>query len=404
MCPSVSHSSPSPLASRPLLFLSSFSPFAGSCTCSPCRFLPPSLHLPPEAPDASIQGRLAPGCCSPGALLPWLFPSGFHVFGRFSICSFPSRFLTLFRCILPHLVLALVHVLLAVVLRYRIPLLLQPRTILSQAAASPDAPVPGLRPPDVPVRVFCFPGYSSPGSTCLLLLLLPLPFSCSSHPVSPPTLAIVHAPLTPCRFLPPPPLLPPGAPDAPIHRRLAPGCTCPGALLPRLSSSGFHVVGRFSFCSFSSHFPSLVRLVLPHLVHAGPCCSRAPRPFFPPPFPPPSEVPDVPHPGRCLPGRSSPGLPPPGCSSPGALFPRMFQSGFHAPACPSPPPSRLSFFSSSLSTFLFGVRQPPKSPAYVLHYSSFTPPSSGHKLYFVFHNKSSCQVPQNLNLWETSGD
>ena len=35
---------------------------------------------------------------------------------------------------------------------------------------------------------------------------------------------------------------------------------------------------------------------------------------------------------------------------------------------------------------------PPKTPAYVLHYSSFTPPSSGHKLYFVFHNKSSCQV------------
>ena len=24
--------------------------------------------------------------------------------------------------------------------------------------------------------------------------------------------------------------------------------------------------------------------------------------------------------------------------------------------------------------FLFGVRQPPKTPAYVLHYSSFTPP------------------------------
>ena len=38
---------------------------------------------------------------------------------------------------------------------------------------------------------------------------------------------------------------------------------------------------------------------------------------------------------------------------------------------------------------------PPKTPAYVLHYSSFTPPSSGHKLYFVFHNKSSCQVPRN---------
>ena len=33
---------------------------------------------------------------------------------------------------------------------------------------------------------------------------------------------------------------------------------------------------------------------------------------------------------------------------------------------------------------VFVVRQPPKTPSYVLHYSSFTPPSSGHKLYFVF--------------------
>ena len=45
---------------------------------------------------------------------------------------------------------------------------------------------------------------------------------------------------------------------------------------------------------------------------------------------------------------------------------------------------------------LFGVRQPPKTPAYVLHNSSFTPPSSGQKLHFVFHNKSTCQVPRNL--------
>ena len=45
---------------------------------------------------------------------------------------------------------------------------------------------------------------------------------------------------------------------------------------------------------------------------------------------------------------------------------------------------------------MFGVRQPPRTSAYVLHYSSFTPPSSGHKLYFVFHNKASCKVPRNL--------
>ena len=47
-------------------------------------------------------------------------------------------------------------------------------------------------------------------------------------------------------------------------------------------------------------------------------------------------------------------------------------------------------------TKLFAVRQPLKTPAYVFHYSSFIPPSSGHKLYVVFHNKSSCQVPRNL--------
>ena len=39
---------------------------------------------------------------------------------------------------------------------------------------------------------------------------------------------------------------------------------------------------------------------------------------------------------------------------------------------------------------------PRRSHAYVLHYSCFTPFSSGHKLHFVFHNKSSCQVPGNL--------
>ena len=39
---------------------------------------------------------------------------------------------------------------------------------------------------------------------------------------------------------------------------------------------------------------------------------------------------------------------------------------------------------------------PPKPPPNVLHYSLFTPPSSGHKLYFDFHNKSSCQAPRNL--------
>ena len=45
---------------------------------------------------------------------------------------------------------------------------------------------------------------------------------------------------------------------------------------------------------------------------------------------------------------------------------------------------------------VFVVRQPPKIRDYVLHHSSFTPPSSGHKPYFVFHNKSSCHVPRNL--------
>ena len=58
--------------------------------------------------------------------------------------------------------------------------------------------------------------------------------------------------------------------------------------------------------------------------------------------------------------------------------------------------SSASVGTLSLGRGVFGVRQPPKTPAYVLHYSSFTSPSSGHKLYFVFHNRYSCQVPQNL--------
>ena len=45
---------------------------------------------------------------------------------------------------------------------------------------------------------------------------------------------------------------------------------------------------------------------------------------------------------------------------------------------------------------MFGVRQPPKNPAYVLHYSSFTPPSSGLNVSFAYHKKSSLQVPRNL--------
>ena len=45
---------------------------------------------------------------------------------------------------------------------------------------------------------------------------------------------------------------------------------------------------------------------------------------------------------------------------------------------------------------VFGVRQPGETPAYVLHYSSFTPPSSGLNVYFVYHKKSSFQVPRNL--------
>ena len=45
---------------------------------------------------------------------------------------------------------------------------------------------------------------------------------------------------------------------------------------------------------------------------------------------------------------------------------------------------------------VFGVRQPPITPAYVLHYSSFTPPSSGLNVYIVSHKKSSFQVSRNL--------
>ena len=42
------------------------------------------------------------------------------------------------------------------------------------------------------------------------------------------------------------------------------------------------------------------------------------------------------------------------------------------------------------------VQTTPQSPAYVLYYSSFNPPSSGLNVYFVSHKRSSFQVPQIL--------
>ena len=56
---------------------------------------------------------------------------------------------------------------------------------------------------------------------------------------------------------------------------------------------------------------------------------------------------------------------------------------------------RLSGYTE-LGRGVFGVRQPPKTPAYVLHYAFFTPPSSGLNMYFVSHKKSSFHVPRNL--------
>ena len=176
MCLSASASLPS---SRLLFFSSSLSTFPGSCSCTPCRFLPPPLSLLHGAPDAPIQGRPTPGCSSPGVLLPRFFSSWFHVLGRFSFFSFTSRFGSLVLRVLPHLFLALVHVLLSVSLRRPLLLLLLPRTFQSRAASSPDVPVQGLLPPDVPVRVRCSPGCSSPGSICLCpLVAFPRMFQC----------------------------------------------------------------------------------------------------------------------------------------------------------------------------------------------------------------------------------
>ena len=94
-------------------------------------------------------------------------PSFYFLLCRLSIDSFIS-FFSLFttlslRALSPPFI-ALVHVLLAVFCRCRFLLLMQPQTLQSRAASSPDVPVQGFRPPDVPVRGCFFPGCSSLGS------------------------------------------------------------------------------------------------------------------------------------------------------------------------------------------------------------------------------------------------
>ena len=65
---------------------------------------------------------------------------------------------------------------------------MQPQTLQSRAASSPDVPVQDFRPPDVPVRVRFFPGRSSPGSVRL-----------SACPCVTPGVPVQGAPL-PCGF------------------------------------------------------------------------------------------------------------------------------------------------------------------------------------------------------------
>ena len=186
--------------------------------------------------------------------------------------------------------------------------------------------------PDVPVRVPC----ACPLS--LLLLLLPRPDSCSSCPLSPPFLALVHVLLAvscrrrflllvqPCtlqsRVASTSDVLVQGLhhPDVPVRVRCFPGCSSPGCMLLSVSPS--------------SPSPPFSRLLF--FVSSLPC-SLLLFMFFSPLLAAAVSS------SLCSPVRSNPGFLPPGCSSPGALLPGMFQSGFHAlvrlplpPGCSSP--------------------------------------------------------------------
>ena len=153
------------------------------------------------------------------------------------------------------------------------------------------------------MRLSAFSSSPSPPTSGLLFFVSSLstvPCSCSCSP---------------CLFLllPLPP--PYEAPDTPIQGRFypgrssagppPPGCSSPSAFLPRMFQSGFHVLVRLSFFSFSSLFPTLVLRVL-SLYHSW-LLFMFSLPFLAATAPS----------SLCSPGRFNPGPP----------CPRMFQTG-----------------------------------------------------------------------------
>ena len=272
------------------------------------------LSMAASPPDVPALVRCSPDCPRPGSTWLAAFPFA------------PSPPTSLLSSVLSFPIWSMlvhaVHVLLVASLRRHFLLLLRSRTFHSRAVASPDVQVQGFRPPDLPVRGHCLPGCSNPGSVRLPPLLLPLPVSCFSRPVSPPLLTPVQALLfgscrRRCSFLTEPwPLslddvLYRSLPVDPDWLRCFPGCFHPGSMCLAASPSSLSPPAS-RLCSFlSSPIRSLLLFLFP-----SPCLSAAVSfSLF--------VAPDIPFPGRFVPGRSSPG----------ALRRQMFQS-----AAPGAPP------------------------------------------------------------------
>ena len=251
------------------------------------------LLMQPRFPGCSSPGLPPPGCSSLGVLLPRIFQSESHVFVRFSFPSFSSLVPTLFFRVPPlhrSLLLCLFCLPFSAATASSSlcspgrsnPGPLLPRTFQSRASTTRMFQSECISSPGGPVRAPC----ACP--LLLLLLLLPRPNSCSSCPLSPPSLALVHILLAvSCRrrflLLLQPRRSIPGSflPRASSQGPPQPGCFSPGALLPRMFQSGFHAFVCFSFFSFSPLFPTLVLRVFPpqflasvHVLLAASRCRR----------------------------------------------------------------------------------------------------------------------------------
>ena len=146
------------------------------------------LSMAASPPDVPALVHWSPGCPRPGSMWLAAFPFAHSPPTSLlsSVLSFPIW----------SMLVHAVHVLLVASLRRYLLLLLRSRTFHSRAVASPDVPVQGFRPPDVPVRAPASPSPPPSRLSFFASSLSTFPDSCSC---------------TPFRFLPPLLLLPHGA-------------------------------------------------------------------------------------------------------------------------------------------------------------------------------------------------